>query len=43
MLVHANVDQFYWVETVQTAVHCKNVFPTVAFAGVTPYEKLSGG
>lgn len=29
MLVDANLDQKYWAEAVQTAVHCKNVSPTM--------------
>lgn len=42
MLVDANLDKKYWAEAVQTAIHCKNISPTVAVPNMTPYEKWSG-
>ncbi|GBM82625.1 Retrovirus-related Pol polyprotein from transposon TNT 1-94 [Araneus ventricosus] len=42
MLADAHLDQRYWAEAVQTANHCKNISPTVAVTGMTPYEKWSG-
>ncbi|KAF8783371.1 Retrovirus-related Pol polyprotein like [Argiope bruennichi] len=42
MLTDAHLDKKYWAEAVQTANHCKNVSPTVAVTGMTPYEKWSG-
>ncbi|GBN95120.1 Retrovirus-related Pol polyprotein from transposon TNT 1-94 [Araneus ventricosus] len=42
MLADAHLDRKYWAEAVQTANHCKNISPTVAVTGMTPYEKWSG-
>ncbi|GBN68860.1 Retrovirus-related Pol polyprotein from transposon TNT 1-94 [Araneus ventricosus] len=42
MLADAHLDRRYWAEAVQTANHCKNIYPTVAATGTTPYEKWSG-
>jgi len=42
LLVDAHLDRSYWAEAIQTANHCKNISPTVAVPGMTPYEKWSG-
>ncbi|GBN28794.1 Retrovirus-related Pol polyprotein from transposon TNT 1-94 [Araneus ventricosus] len=42
MLADDHLDRKYWAEAVQTANHCKNISPTVAVTGMTPYEKWSG-
>lgn len=42
MLVDAHLDRIYWAEAVKTATHCKNLSPTIAVSGMTPYEKWNG-
>ena len=43
MLVDAHFDQNYWAEASQTANHYKNISPTIAVSGMTPYEKWRWG
>ena len=41
MLVDAHLDQKHWADAIRIANHCKNISPTIAVSGMTPYEKWS--
>jgi len=42
MLNEKNLPNYFWVETVATAVYITNRTPTVAVHGMTPEEKFTG-
>ncbi len=42
MRVDANLDKKYWAEALKTVNYCKNISPTIAVQGRTPFEVWTG-